>query len=209
MVKGSVMHTTYAPAGVVRIGPNSIIQTVGALNELYGAEAARAILERIGHSALNEQLPTDMVDEHVFMALINALRTDLGFEATGKVLARSGERTADYLLANRIPAPIRILLPWLPASLGLRIFLKAIAGHAWTFAGSGRFSYVVGRRGATICLADSPECRGIATDAPLCHYYTHCFQTLLRPLINPQLMVRETACGAMGADACTFEVTIP
>ncbi|NCC35097.1 MAG: bacteriochlorophyll 4-vinyl reductase, partial [Chloroflexia bacterium] len=68
------MHTTHATAGVVRIGPNSIIQTVGALNEVYGAEAARAILGRIGHSALNEQLPTDMVDEHVFMALINALR---------------------------------------------------------------------------------------------------------------------------------------
>jgi divinyl protochlorophyllide a 8-vinyl-reductase len=147
-----------------------------------------------------------MVDEQEFISLIGALRADMGLVVAGRVLARSGERTAAYLLANRIPSPARVVLPWLPRRLGLSILLKAISGHAWTFAGAGRFSYTVDGRGAVISLADSPECRGVAAAEPICHYYTHCFQALLRPLIDRRLNVREVACRAHGAEACLFEV---
>lgn len=202
------MHATHQAAGVARIGPNSLIQTVGALEEQHGVPAARQLLERMGQGALAEQLPTTMVDEQAFIDLIGGLRAELGMVGAARILARAGERTADYLLANRIPAPARALLPLLPRRLALRVLLGAIAGHAWTFAGSGRFSFTVGRRGATLRLADCPECRGSAAAEPICSYYVACFQTLLRPLIDRSLSVRETACAAQGAEVCSFEVAL-
>ncbi|MGB9632808.1 MAG: V4R domain-containing protein, partial [Chloroflexaceae bacterium] len=75
------------------------------------------------------------------------------------------------------------------------------------FAGTGRFSYAVGRSEAILRLADCPECRGAAAAAPLCRYYEQCFQTLLQTLIDRRVRVRETACVACGAEACTFTVT--
>lgn len=202
------MHATHQALGAARIGPNSLIQTVAALEEQFGVDEARRLLERMGQEVLATQLPTTMVDEQEFIALIGALRAELGMDGAARVLARAGERTADYLLANRIPAPARALLPLLPRRLALRILLKAIAGHAWTFAGSGRFSFKVGGRGANLSLADCPECRGIAAADPICSYYTACFQTLLRPLIDRGLHVRETACAAQGATQCSFEVRL-
>lgn len=200
------MQATHPAMGAARIGPNSIIQTVGAIEEERGPQATQAYLRRIGQGEFAEQLPTTMVDETTFISLIGAIRADMGVEAAGRILARSGERTADYLLANRIPAPARVVLPWLPRRLGLSILLKAISGHAWTFAGTGRFSYHVDSRGATLSLGDSPECRGMTADRPICRYYASCFQALLRPLIDRRLVVCEVACAAHGGEACVFEV---
>ena len=200
------MHATHPAVGAARIGPNSIIQTVGALEEERGYKETQNFLRRIGQGDFADQLPTTMIEEIAFISLIGAIRADMGVEAAGRILARSGERTADYLLANRIPVPAHLVLPRLPRRLGLNLLLKAISGHAWTFAGTGRFSYTVDAKGAMLSLADSPESRGIVADAPICHYYERCFQALLRPLIDRRLVVREVACTAQGAEACVFEV---
>lgn len=201
------MQATHAATGAARIGPNAIIQTVGALEEAWGRAETRAFLERVGRGDLAERLPATMVDEQEFVALIGALRAEAGVAEAGRILARSGERTAGYLLAHRIPRPAHLALPLLPPAMGLRVLLKAIAAHAWTFAGTGRFSYAVGRGEAALRLADCPECRGIAAAEPICRYYEQCFQTLLQTLIDRRVRVRETACVASGAEACTFTVT--
>lgn len=200
------MHATHPGLGAARIGPNAIIQTVTALEEERGPQETRRFLQQIGRDDLIEQLPTQMVDELEFISLIGAIRADMGVAAAARILARSGERTAAYLLANRIPAPARVLLPLLPRRLGLSLLLKAIAGHAWTFAGTGRFSYSVHGKGATLSLGDCPECRGLTASEPICRYYESCFQALLRPLIDRRLTVRERTCSAQGGDACVFEV---
>ncbi len=201
------MQATHAAPGVARIGPNAIIQTVGALEEAWGRGETQGFLRRMGRDDLVERLPATMVDEQEFIALINALRAEVGSEEAGRILARSGERTAGYLLAHRIPRPAHVVLPLLPPAAGLRLLLKAIAAHAWTFAGTGRFSYAVGRSEAVLYLADCPECRGVGAAEPLCRYYEQCFQTLLQTLIDRRVRVRETACVAGGAGACTFTVT--
>jgi divinyl protochlorophyllide a 8-vinyl-reductase len=43
---------------------------------------------------------------------------------------------------------------------------KAIARHAWTFAGSGRFRVVAP---LVFEIADNPIVRGEVSDVPLCH----------------------------------------
>lgn len=199
------MHASHAASGVARIGPNALIQTVAALRESHGA-AAEAFLKGIGRGDLATAPPTHMVDEGEFIALINALRAAYGVEEAGAILARSGELTAAYLLANRIPAIARRLLPLLPRAIALRLLLRAVGSHAWTFAGSGRFSFSVGPGRTLLHLSDCAECRGMSAREPLCRYYERCFQTLLRPLIDRRLVVCEVECAASGAGACVFEV---
>lgn len=203
------MHATHAPSGVARIGPNALIQTAAALREARGDAAAEAFLKGIGRGDLVLSPPATMVDEAEFIALIGALRAAYGLEETGAILARSGELTAAYLLEHRIPAPARSLLPVLPRVVALRLLLRAVGAHAWTFAGSGRFSFKVGAERTQLRLADCAECREMSSREPLCRYYERCFQSLLRPLIDPRLAVRELQCAAAGADACLFEVTWP
>lgn len=201
------MHATQAPQGAARIGPNALIQTTAALMEARGGDAAHALLRGIGRHDLIDSPPTSMVDEREFVQLINALRAAYGVEATGAILSRSGELTAAYVLANRIPGPAHGLLRALPRPIALRILLRAVGAHAWTFAGGGRFSFKVGSRHTTLRLAECPECRGMAAREPLCRYYEGCFQSLLRPLIDRRLTVREVECAATGGDACVFEVS--
>ena len=183
-----------------------MVQTVDALVEATGRDTARRVLDCVGRGDLLTRRPEAMVDEREFTALIGALRRELGPDLSASILARAGERTGLYLLANRIPGPARVLLPHLPRRFALQILLKAIAAHAWTFAGSGRFTWTPTSTGATLRLADGPEARGHVAPAPCCAYYRNCFATLLRSLVDRRIVVSEIECMARGAAACVFAV---
>lgn len=124
-----------------RIGPNSIIQTVGALETACGKSQAEEILRKIGQGHWIGNLPTEMTEESKFHALVMALEQEIGEKATAGILKESGERTARYLLRVRIPAPFQKIVKLLPPGLAFKVFLFAISKNAWTFAGSGEFGY--------------------------------------------------------------------
>ena len=150
-----------------------------------------------------------MVDEREVIALHAALRADLGAAEARRVADEAGCRTATYLLAHRIPAAAQRLLKVLPAGLAARALLRAIGGHAWTFAGSGRFSaQVTGDRARPVVLtiAHNPLCRGVLSAEPGCDYYRAVFEVLFRTLVHGGATVVETACEACGDPACVFEV---
>ncbi|MEF3275288.1 MAG: bacteriochlorophyll 4-vinyl reductase [Chloroflexus sp.] len=190
-----------------RIGPNSIIQTVAAVREQYGAAETEAWLRRTGRGHLLETMPDHMLAESEFGAMIHDLRNWLGMKAAMRVLDRSGDLTAAYVAANRIPAPIRTLLPRLPVGLALRLLLPAIAKHAWTFAGSGQFGYTLRPRWQ-LTLANSVEARGVHAVEPVCSYYRAAFEGLLRRVVSDRIRVREVTCRAMGAPHCTFTIAL-
>jgi len=87
--------------------------------------------------------------------------------------------------------------------LAMRALSTAIARHAWTFAGSGRFRVL---RPGVFEIADNPIIRGERSDVPLCHWHAAVFERLFRVLVDDRLRCVETRCGAMGDDACRFEV---
>jgi len=204
-----ITHATTGNCARARIGPNALIQTVEALVEAQGRDAARRLLSRGGRGEWLTRQPETMVDETEFTALIATLRRDLGPERSASILARAGARTGRYLLAHRIPGPVRTLLPHLPRRLALRALLKAIAAHAWTFAGSGRFSWNPTPAGAILRLVDGPEARGHTALTPSCAYYRNCFETLLRSLVAGDIAVTESECMTQGAPACVFDVAWP
>lgn len=187
-----------------RIGPNSLIQTGQALSALFGDETARMIFDRAGSGHRYADPPGTMLDEREPQRLFAALCDTLSGQDAARVLAEAGHRTGHYLLANRIPKPARWLLPRLPSVISARLLVRAISAHAWTFAGSGRFSgEVEGWRQPVIHLAI--KANPLAT--PGCPWHGAVFERLFATLTATQVSVLHPSCQAKGNDCCEWTVT--
>ena len=119
-------------------------------------------------------------------------------------LAEAGRRTADYILANRIPGPAQALLKILPAGPAARILVRAIGANAWTFAGSSRFEAAVTGGQAVFTLKGNPLCAGETAAEPVCVWHAAVFQRLFQVLVSRRTRVTETQCEARGDDLCRF-----
>ena len=188
-----------------RIGPNAITRVAEVLPARVGAAMTLELFAHAGLASYLRQPPERMVDETEVMRLHAELRSTLGLPAALEVAREAGLRTGDYLLAHRIPKPVQALLKALPAALAARVLLSAISRHAWTFAGSGRFSCRAGRP-VVLEIRDNPLARNVETAEPCCAFYTATFERLFRTLVRADAQVVEVACEACGDDACRFEV---
>ena len=203
------MNAHAAPIGPAaaagRIGPNAITRVAEAVTACQGRAVTRELFARAGLEVYLDAPPHTMVDEAEVIALHGVLRAELGEPQASDIAADAGRRTAEYLLVKRIPRPAQRLLKLLPAPLAARVLLRAIGGHAWTFAGSGVFQARAGRP-VRLQISDNPLCRGLRTTASTCDYYAAVFQRLFEVLVHPRARVVETACEARGDTACRFEV---
>lgn len=186
-----------------RVGPNAIIQTGQALSALHGVGVARLIFEAAGLGQYIGVLPTTMIDEREPVALFAAIQATLPRAEADRVLAEAGRRTGHYILENRIPSIARQILPKLPPGLSSRLLVSAIAHHAWTFAGSGRFAGGVAgwkRPVVTLVIAANP----LAT--PGCPWHGAVFERLFASLCGDVTSVRHTQCCARGDGACITQL---
>ncbi len=188
-----------------RIGPNAVIRLAEAVDAIESKAVTKRLFIAADLEAYVHALPQAMVPEEEVTLLHRRLRSDLGPARAATVSWIAGLRTADYLLANRIPKPVQRLLRVLPRRLAAFILLKAIGAHAWTFAGTSRFSWKMGRP-ITLRFEDCPLCRGDHSATPCCSYYAATFEHLFRKLINPDTAVTEVECTAAGGTACLFEI---
>jgi divinyl protochlorophyllide a 8-vinyl-reductase len=188
-----------------RIGPNAITRLTEALEGVEGKGTAAKALNRAGLAAYVAAPPECMVDEAEVIALHAAVRAAYGNERAQTLAWIAGRKTGDYLLAHRVPKPMQRVLKLLPAPIAARVLLKAIARHAWTFAGSGRFS-VKSHAPLTVEIAGCPLCRGLTANEPSCAYFAATLERLFSALVHPDATVRETACAATGAPACLFVI---
>jgi divinyl protochlorophyllide a 8-vinyl-reductase len=197
-----------APASSGRIGPNAIIRVAQALPAFIGSAATCALFERAGLAGYLRELPEHMVDETEVQQLHAELRRSLGPEMAAQVARSAGRRTADYLLAHRIPKPVQTLLKALPARLSAHLLLTAVRRHAWTFAGSGVFSARTGHPGSPVVLTirDNPLCKDLTSETPACDFYAATFERLFQVLVARRARVLEVACEACGDAECRFEV---
>ncbi|NTU57296.1 MAG: bacteriochlorophyll 4-vinyl reductase [Chlorobiaceae bacterium] len=185
-----------------RIGPNSIIQTVGSLETKYGKKPTEELLKKMGQGYLINNLPSEMVEESKFHSLVIALQKEIGEKVTAEILRESGERTAKYLLKVRIPGPFQAIVKLLPAGLAFKVFLFAISKNAWTFAGSGEFTY--GSK-------PSPNINVKVTfpSQPVVgNFYLGTFSALLKELVNPNTSVKADIRKDKGAILCRYACNI-
>ena len=187
---------------MARIGPNAILQHLPVLDAEIGVALLRALFHRAGVSIP----PPDsgMIPQEDVIHFHRALRLYLPGRVQD-VQRAAGRGTADYILANRIPRPAQWLIRHRPAPLGARVLSAAIAKHAWTFAGSGRFR-IVSHRPLTFEIADNPLAQGPAIDGPVCDWHAAVFQRLFQSLVWPEARAVETACTALGDPACRFVI---
>ncbi len=197
-----------------RIGPNAITRVAETLPAFVGTNATWALFERAGLVNYLREPPDRMVDETEVTRLHGVLRASLGSTVAGRVAHGAGLRTAEYLLAHRIPKPVQALLKRLPAPLAARVLLSAIRRHAWTFAGSGVFTAracggvftAAAGRPVVLAIRGNPLCKGMTAGEPACDFYAATFERLFRVLVHANAKVVEVACEACGAAECRFEV---
>jgi len=191
-------------AAEARLGPNAVTRLAEALRERDGEAATRRVFDTARLAMHLDAPPQQMVPEREVAALHAALRAELGVAEARRVGRLAGQRTAAYLLAHRVPRPMRHLLPLLPSWLAARLLCRAIAAHAWTFAGSGRLRVSLGHRCAMMELAASPVCSAERSDEPLCDYQAATIEGLFAALVHPRASTEEVACHAQGSEACRF-----
>lgn len=189
-----------------KIGPNAVTRLAEALRELHGTGICRDVFAATGLERHLETTPTQMVDESDAARLHRALVDVLGFGAATRVAQRAGALTGDYLLARRIPKPAQRLLRLLPRRLAAALLLRAMARHAWTFAGSGAFSYGF-NPALRLRLRGAPICRLVQSEAPACGYYAATFERVFAAMLGESVRVVETQCEAQGAPECVFDVS--
>ncbi|MEJ1159109.1 bacteriochlorophyll 4-vinyl reductase [Prosthecomicrobium sp. N25] len=195
-----------APAAPGLVGPNAITRMDEALAALRGPILRDRVFAAAGLSHLVRTPPTAMVDEGDVAGLHRALRAVLGPAEGQRISAEAGQLTGDYLLAHRIPRPARALLRALPRPLAARLLVRAIARHAWTFAGSGSFSFRFAPS-LELTIAGSPVCRLVDDGEMACAYSAATFERVFGAILGPRVQVTETACAAAGDPDCRFLVT--
>lgn len=199
MVGTAAMGMAKRRAAVV--GPNAITQLIEPLRARLGEDGARRVFSRAGLAASLDAPPAGMVDEADAATLLAAVRAELAPPEADAVLHAAGRGTADYVMAHRIPAPVRALLRLLPAALAARLLLRAIERHAWTFAGSGRCRTRYGRP-SVISIEGNP----LAT--PGCPWHVAVFTRMFVALVSPLANVHHARCCADGQGACRFEIRL-
>jgi divinyl protochlorophyllide a 8-vinyl-reductase len=196
------MHAP-VPSTEARIGPNAVIQ-LGETMLAHGRRAlAREVYLAAGHPDWLATPPAGMLPEAAVAEFHGALRRLLPGAEADVVAAEAGRRTGDYVLAHRIPRPVRMTLRLLPPPLASRLLLDAIEAHAWTFAGSGRLTCRPGLP-AVVEIAGNP----LAGPAG-CVWHTAVFERLFQRLVHERAGVRETSCCGRGEASCRFEISWP
>ncbi|MCU0827572.1 MAG: bacteriochlorophyll 4-vinyl reductase [Tabrizicola sp.] len=164
-----------------RIGPNAILQLVPVLDRMQG----RAARDRLMAAAGVAVPPDDagMWPETQCRAAHLAVWQACGDRASA-ILSEAGQGTADYILAHRVPSVAKSLIRALPGPLGARLLARAIAQHAWTFTGSGRFR-VARSRPLTFEITANP----LAFPGKPCPWHAAVFQRLYETLVWPDARV--------------------
>lgn len=130
------MHGSAGGDPVALIGPNAVLQTVAAMEARLGRAETCAILDDAQIAALPSG--EAMIPEVQVLRLHRwlALHEPIG---SFRIAEDAGARTADYIIAHRIPRLAIWLLRHLPAVVAAPLLMAAIRKHAWTFVGAGKF----------------------------------------------------------------------
>jgi len=188
-----------------KIGPNAIIQLVAAGKALGSEREMASVFLLAGEHEWLAAPPEAMVDERRVARVHRAVRAVLPAARASKLLADAGVRTADYLLAHRIPAPVKGLFRLTPKRLAARMLTVAISKHAWTFAGSGQF-HVISVDPVIFEITGNPFRIGYEPDRSYCDWHLAVFSRLFQALVSLDIQARETACTGFGDPCCRFEL---
>ena len=191
------------PERAGRIGPNAITRLAEALDVLHGSLLCHEVFVAAGLLRHLHTPPRHMVDEQDVVRLHRAMIALLGPVDAAATARAAGERTGAYLLGHRIPRAAQHLLRMLPRGLAARLLAAAIARHAWTFAGSGRFA-ARHSRPLQLSLVAAPLCTDAAPSGSA--YLAATFETVFTGILGQGIVVQEGTTAVDGRAAHGFTV---
>jgi len=203
-MRARALPSALSANAVPRIGPNAITRIGEALRARVGEPGMVRVFVAAGLDAYLPAMPAAMVDEAEVTRLHRALRAAYGADGAAAIARDAGRLTGDYLLAHRIPGPVKALLRLLPPALAARVLVRAIERNGWTFCGSARLTTRIGKT-VRFSLVNCAICRDALADHMLCDYYAATFECLFRALVARNAVVIEIECEATGGEACVFE----
>jgi divinyl protochlorophyllide a 8-vinyl-reductase len=178
---------TLPPAGQEQalIGPHAIIHLAEAMRERLGPARCEAVLASAQIAALPDgrAMIPEIAALHAHRSLVRHAPDE-----SHAIAREAARRTADYIIANRIPGPAAALLRALPARCGAPLLMRAIRRHAWTFIGAGRFephgawSFTIDRT-----IAHDP----MPVPATTFDWYAAVFARLYQQLVSPRARCRD------------------
>ena len=180
------------------IGPNVAIKLGQALRDSAGL--CESVSSTSGFLRLLTDPPDVMIDGAIPARLFAALWAAAPDRAPG-IAHRAGRLTGDYVMANRIPHPARLVLGPLPARLAAPLLLKAIRKHAWTFAGAGQCLVAAGQPAVTTII-DNPLTMSGGV------WHVGVFESLFRALISPRARVSHQGKRLNGRPACRVQLDL-
>lgn len=181
------------------IGPNAILQLLPVIEQFKGSKRSEELLIKAGIFEIPDGL--SMIPEGAAARLHKQLRLEEP-EFAALLSEAAGRKTADYILANRIPKPANILLKGLPKHVSAMMLSRAIERHSWTFVGSGHLRVP---DPWTFELQNNPLIKGEYSETCLCHWHVGVFTRLYQKLVSKRCECIETRCGAQNADrVCRF-----
>jgi divinyl protochlorophyllide a 8-vinyl-reductase len=189
-------------AGVARVGPNAILQYLPVLEDSLGTAGLHGFLKAGQFEAIPDG--STMIEEEQAARFHQAVRRSFPDQAR-ELARRAGAGTAEYIIANRIPAFARAILAILPTPVAENMLCRSIAEHAWTFAGSGIFN-VDSQPPITFEIVANPIVRDERSNDPVCEWHAAVFERLFSRLVGGVYDVMEKDCCACGVEACRFEV---
>jgi len=184
-----------------KIGPNAVIQLAETVKARFGWDTAAALFSAAGVGEMLDRPPKDMTDERIPAALYDHLWETFP-DSAPTLAAEAGQRTADYVMGNRIPRPVQWLLKVLPRPLGARLLLWAIKKNAWTFVGSGHCAVAYGDP-CIITVRNNP------LKMPDCAWHCAVFERMFTTMIAAGTKVRHSHGTIEGFPVCRFEIDIP
>lgn len=184
-----------------KVGPNAVIQIAAALREGGGDGLARQVFAAAGLEEALTSPPAQMVDQSAAARLHDVLRMTLPPQLARRIALDAGRRTADYLLANRIPRPAQWVMKGLPPRLAAPILLRAMASNASTYAGTGSVRVTAGRT-CVLEIIDNPLAQ------PDCPWHVAVFERLFQALVAQDATVTHRVGRTNGASVSRFEITL-
>lgn len=183
------------------LGAQSVIRIIEEVERQIDLDAANQLLSEAHFDripAWNEPVPEGRVAR-----LHQAIRRRHP-EAAVRICRNAGRATTDYLLSNRISLRAQELMRKAPQGLAMWLVTRSAMLNARHFGGSGEF---IMQSSAVFYLRFNPVLLGETAASPVCHYHAAAFERMYQVLVDPDMRCRETACEAMGYDACRFEVS--
>lgn len=181
------------------VGPNAVIQLAGALRDAAGLDRTRDLFDAAGLLGLLAAPPRKMVDEAVARALFDELWQAFPAGQAWEIASEAGRRTADYVIANRIPRLARWVFALLPKRPACRLLLRAIDRNAWTFVGSGTCTVRFGQ-------TPSIEIENNPLAMPDCAWHCAVFERMFRRLVSADARVDHANSRRGNAEVCLFTI---